>query len=135
MINGSGGLLRGPYQSGSTTSALRRYPSCVRYWMVRTRTWTGSQPSARAAPAAAPRHATASTTASHPEPPRIASMMPETRKSGQRSLAYPGSQGRTAIQISGREDSVKKLVLVVIAVALVVAGGASARSQATKVEV
>jgi hypothetical protein len=35
----------------------------------------------------------------------------------------------------GREDSVKKLVLLVIPVALVVAGGAAARTQAAKVEI
>jgi CHRD domain len=62
-------------------------------------------------------------------------MMPEARKSGQAGPPYPVRQGSKGDPESGQEDSVKKFVLLVVAVALVVAGSASARSQATKVEI
>jgi CHRD domain len=62
-------------------------------------------------------------------------MMPEAGNPVSGRSRTPVHRGRAAIPIPGREDSVKKLALLVIAVALVVAGGASARSQATKVEI
>jgi CHRD domain-containing protein len=62
-------------------------------------------------------------------------MMPKGPKSGQRALAYPGSQGSNGDPDSLEEDSVKRLVLVAGAITLVAAGAANARTEATKIRI